>query len=293
VPESRQRAAARSAEAPAGRQRESSSSSARSLLLTTLGEFVHPRDGVAWTGTLVEALGALGVEEKSARQAVARTAAEGLLQSSRHGRRVRWSLTPTGASLLQEGTERIYGFMRQNRPWDGRWLVLTVGVPESQRQLRHRLRTRLTWLGLGSPSPGLWVVPDASKSDAVRAAVQELGLLERSFAWAGPALAAGDPAALLSSVWDLASVEKRYLGFIDRFDAEEVTSDREAFVAQVQLIQEWRRFPFLDPDLPVELLDHDWPGPRAATIFHDRRDRWHRRAQVEWDRMDRAAGDRN
>jgi phenylacetic acid degradation operon negative regulatory protein len=215
------------------------------------------------------------------------------LESSRHGRKVRWSLTPAGASLLQEGTERIYGFMRQNRAWDGRWLVLTVGVPESQRQLRHRLRTRLTWLGLGSPSPGLWVVPDASKADAVRAAVEELGLLERSLAWAGPALEAGDPAALLSSVWDLADVEKRYLGFIERFESEEVSTDREAFVAQVQLIQEWRRFPFLDPDLPVELLDHDWPGPRAASIFHERRDRWHRRAQAEWDRMDRAAGDRN
>ena len=34
-------------------------------------------------------------------------------------------------------------------PWDGRWLVLSVPIPETQRRLRHRLRTRLTWLGLG------------------------------------------------------------------------------------------------------------------------------------------------
>jgi len=61
-------------------------------------------------------------------------------------------------------------------------------------------------------------------------------------------------------------------------------------VAQVEMVQEWRRFPFLDPDLPAELLDHDWPGPRAAAAFHDRHDRWHRQAQAEWDRMDAAAG---
>src|SRR3954447_2002740 len=119
--------------------------SARSLLLTVLGEFVHPREGRVWTGTLVEALGALGVEAKSARQALARTAAEGLLASERQGRRVRWALTADGARLLEEGTQRIYGFMREPHAWDGRWLVLTVGVPESQRQLRHRLRTKLTW----------------------------------------------------------------------------------------------------------------------------------------------------
>ncbi|MFG1708828.1 PaaX family transcriptional regulator C-terminal domain-containing protein [Nonomuraea sp. M3C6] len=46
------------------------------------------------------------------------------------------------------------------------------------------------------------------------------------------------------------------------------------------------RFPFLDPDLPAELLGHAWPGPRAAAVFHDLHNRWHRRAQTEWDRMD-------
>lgn len=266
--------------------------SARSLLLTVLGEFVHPRGGQVWTGTLVEALGALGVEPKAARQALARTAAGGLLEPTRHGRRVRWRLTPAGAALLTEGTERIYGFMRDRHGWDGRWLVVTVGVPESRRQLRHRLRTRLTWLGLGSPSPGLWVVPDAGTLPAVQAVLEELGLAERAFAWTGAAAGLGDAPALLRAAWDLGDVEKRYLAFIQHAEQARVGSDRDAFVAQVQLIQEWRRFPFVDPDLPVELLDHDWPGPRAASTFHERHDRWHRRAQAEWERMDAEAATR-
>lgn len=275
-----------------GRQRESGYLSARSLLLTVLGEFVHPRRGEVWTGTLVEALGALGVEEKSARQALSRAAGEGLMSSTRSGRRVRWQLTTAGEQLLREGTERIYGFMRQTRPWDGRWLVLTVSVPESQRQLRHRLRTRLTWLGLGSPSPGLWVVPDVTKEALVRALIDELGLHDRAFAWDGFAVSAGDPGNLINTAWDLDYVEKRYLAFIDRFGDADAPTAQDAFVSQVRLVQEWRRFPFLDPDLPSELLDHDWPGPRAAATFHDRRDRWHRRAQTEWDRMEDEAGQR-
>ena len=275
-----------------GFQRESGYPSARSLLLTVLGEFVHPRRGQVWTGTLVEALGALGVEQKSARQALFRAAGEGLMSSTPHGRRVRWQLADAGEQLLREGTERIYGFMRAPHPWDGRWLVLTVSVPESQRQLRHRLRTRLTWLGLGSPSPGLWVVPDAGKEAEVSAVIDELGLHDRAFAWAGSAASGGDPAKLINTAWDLNAVEKRYLAFIDRFEDAHAIAERDAFVNQVRLVQEWRRFPFLDPDLPSELLEHDWPGPRAAATFHDRHDRWHRRAQAEWDRMDDEAGQR-
>ena len=30
----------------------------------------------------------------------------------------------------------------------------------------------------------------------------------------------------------------------------------------------------------------------AAALFHTRRDRWHRRAQREWERMEKAAGER-
>lgn len=267
--------------------------SARSLLLTVLGEFVFPRSGGAWTGTLVESLGSLGVEEKSARQAIARTSADGLLEPERHGRRVRWRLTASGSKLIEEGTQRIYGFMRDSRTWDGQWLIVTVGVPETQRNTRHRLRTRMNWLGLGSPSPGLWVIPDASTEDDVRTVLQELDLASRAFVWVGRRAADTDPAALISAAWDLEDVAERYREFIKTARTTEVGDDVAAFAAQVRLIQEWRQFPFLDPELPAELLSDDWPGPEAATTFHDLRDRWHRRAQRAWDRMETAAEQRS
>lgn len=271
------------------RRREVGSASARSLLLTVLGEFVHPRHSTVWTATLVQSLQMLGVEEKSARQALTRTANEGLLTSTRHGRRVQWELTPAGADLLEEGTRRIYGFMRERRPWDGRWLILTVAIPESQRQLRHRLRTRLTWLGLGSSTSGIWISPDATKDRAVHEVIRGLGLESQAFAWTGSAAGLGDEQRLVADAWDLASLEDRYLEFIGTFENREAESPTDAFIAQVEIVQEWRRFPFLDPDLPRELLDHDWPGPRAAAAFHDRHRRWHRHAQAEWDRMAQAA----
>jgi phenylacetic acid degradation operon negative regulatory protein len=57
----------------------------------------------------------------------------------------------------------------------------------------------------------------------------------------------------------------------------------EAFIAQVHLVQAWRRFPFLDPALPSRLLDHDWPGSAASELFRDRHEHWRETAQRRWD----------
>jgi phenylacetic acid degradation operon negative regulatory protein len=271
--------------AAGSRRREVAAESARSLLLTVLGEFVHPRQSPVWTAVLVDALGLLGVEEKSARQALARTAGDGLLAPSRHGRRAQWGLTPLGSRILAEGTERIYGFMRSEREWDGRWLVLSVAIPETQRKLRHRLRTRLTWAGLGSPAPGLWVVPDAGKEAEVAAVIAELGVAEHAYTWVGPTAPIADERRLVGEAWCLDDVEARYCEFIDRFSAAEPVDQADAFVEQVRLVQEWRRFPFLDPALPAELLAHAWPGAQAAEIFHRQHDAWNAHAQTHWDSL--------
>lgn len=269
----------------ASRRRELGSPSARSVLLTVLGEFALPREEPVWTGAVLEALAVLGIEEKAARQALARASAEGVLVSERHGRRTAWSLSDGGRTLLAEGTQRIYNFMREHHEWDGTWLVLAVTIPESQRQLRHRLRTRLTWLGLGSPTSGLWVSPDTQQEPAVRRVIHDLELDQQSFAWIGPAAGIGEEYRLMESAWELDEVEQRYLEFVEEYDKRRTSSATEAFRAQVEMVHAWRRFPFLDPDLPRELLDHDWPGPRAAALFHDRHARWHRQAQAEWERM--------
>jgi len=268
------------------RRRETGAPSARSLLLTIMGEFGLPRDEPVWTAAFVESLGTVGVEEKAARQALARTSAEGLIEPVRIGRRTQWRLSDAGRGLLQDGARRIYGFMREQRRWDGRWLVLAVTVPETQRQLRHRLRSRLTWAGMGSPAPGLWVVPNAGQAGEVARIVSELGIEPNAMSWIGESAPIGRPEDVVTAAWtSLEEVERAYADFVDAFEQRKVNGAAEAFAAQVELVQAWRRFPFIDPALPIELLDHDWPGPRAAAVFHRLHERWHRRAQTHWDTL--------
>lgn len=277
------------AEHPAlSRRRELGAASARSLLLTVLGEFVLPRGEPVWTQVLIDVLSQLGVEQKSARQALARTAAEGLLTSDREGRRVRWSLSEAGTRLLSDGAARIYGFGTAAPPWDGRWLVLLVSVPEARRRLRHRLRTRLAWAGLGSPTPGVWLSPDPGKQAEVAEVVESLGLAPVSSSFVGPFGTIGDERTMVAQAWDLAEVEQAYEDFLATFSGAEPTDAADVLAHQILLVHAWRRFPFLDPKLPAELLPSRWAGARAAELFDTLHTRWQRTAQKHWQR--RAAG---
>jgi phenylacetic acid degradation operon negative regulatory protein len=264
------------------RRREVGGGSARSLLITILGEFVLPAAQPVWTGTLVDVLAMLDVEEKSARQALARTAAEGWLSSDRVGRRVRWHLTAPGHRLLVEGAERIYSFGSNAVDWDGRWLVLLVSVPESMRELRHTLRTRLSWAGFGTPTPGVWISPHADAESAANQILADLALPTNAMSFVATYGAMGRQEDMVASAWDLAEVAQRYAGFIDEFGTPDVPDADAVLRAQTQLVQAWRRFPFLDPQLPRELLPQDWIGTRAAILFNDRHIQWRDAARRRW-----------
>ncbi len=247
--------------------------SARSLLMTILGEFVLPAGAPVWTGTLVASLSACGVEDKTARQALARTAAAGWLMSERAGRRVRWELTDAGVRLLAEGTERIYSFGAGRPEWSGDWLLVLVTVPESRRDLRYRLRTRLTWAGFGSIGAGAWISPDVSREPEAAAVLSELGL-DGAVSFVGRAGSIGDSAEVVREAWDLATVDAAYAAFLDGPAAASPDTPEQSFAALVRLVHEWRRFPFADPALPAPLLPPDWHGRAAATSFHRCHDRW-------------------
>jgi phenylacetic acid degradation operon negative regulatory protein len=61
---------------------------------------------------------------------------------------------------------------------------------------------------------------------------------------------------------------------------------------QVQLVQQWRVVPFLDPGLPAELLPADWPGPAAAESFRTAHGCFHSDAQAHWAQLMRVAEQR-
>jgi DNA-binding transcriptional ArsR family regulator len=156
--------------------RPRSGSSAKARLLTVLGELVLPHGGAVWTSTVVDALALCDVDERNARQALARLAEQGVVRSEKQGRRARWHLTDAGRRLLVEGTERIYALGTGDDRWDGRWLVVLCSVPEDQRAKRHQLRTRLEFAGFGFVAPGVAICPHVAREQAAEAVLAALDL---------------------------------------------------------------------------------------------------------------------
>ena len=247
---------------------------AKALLLTVLGEFVLPSGGAAWTSTLVEAVGALGVTEKNARQAISRVGDQGLIVADRHGRRVRWSLSPAGRALLETGTERIYRFGVAMVDWSGVWLVAHCPVAESQRSVRTQLRTKLGFLGFGELAASLLISPHVEREPELRAVLGELGLMGDSTIMRSTMASAEEHGDVVGRAWDLEELDESYSAFVGEQSDVRPGDGASAFRAIVELVHGWRRFPFVDPELPTELLPRPWAGAEAAELFHDRHDRW-------------------
>jgi len=259
---------------------------ARGLLFTVLGEFVLRSGGVAWTSSLIEVLGRIGVEEKATRQALMRTAADGWLSAERSGRRTCWRLTASAEQLLTEGTERIYGFTATRQAWDGRWLVVLARVPEAGRPARHRLRTRLSWAGFGTPAPGVWLSPDTSRHLEAERVLASAGLLADSQIFRAEYASGGSLAAMARAAWDLDQIEQCYEEFIADFASR---AGADGLARLVQLVHRWRRFPWIDPVLPAELLPDPWRGSVAARLFEQRHAELAPGARAEWRRIMQAA----
>ena len=277
------------------RQHAAGAPSARGLLLTLLGEFVLPGDaagdGTAWTSAVLVTFGRLGIEEKTTRQALMRTAAAGWLEAEKLGRRTRWRLTGAARQMLTDGAARIYSFTGPDPEWDGRWLLISARIPESDRRARHVVRTRLSWAGFGSLGPGLWISPHPDReAEAVRV-LREAGIADDAQVFVARRSGLGDERVMVATAWDLTAIEEQYEQFLDEFrdPARGHSPDWHPLTQQIELVHAWRRFPAVDPALPRGLLPSRWSGLEAARLFADRHRQWSAEARQEWKRLNDVA----
>jgi phenylacetic acid degradation operon negative regulatory protein len=252
------------------------------MLLTLLGEYVYPADRPLWTRTFVEALAALGFEEAAARQALARSGAAGWLASERSGRQTQWRLTEQARGILEAGKDRIYGFGRGETPWAGEWLLLYVAVPETGRRHRGRLHTRLSWAGFGFLPQCLWISPDPTREAEAAEVLSSLGFADRATSFRAAHAAIGGIDDLVRRAWDFDAVAEHHRRFLAEADGTRPRTRKASFVALTRLVHRWRSLPFVDPDLPNELLPPGWIGRQAACLFHRLHERWSEAAREWW-----------
>jgi phenylacetic acid degradation operon negative regulatory protein len=254
--------------------------SARSLLTTILGFFVLPLSEPVWASALTRALGTVSVDPAAARQALARGARDGWIQSCRIGRRATWSVTPGGRAALDAGVSYVLRFAARSDIWDGRWLMLIVNLPSSD----YRVRRRLQWAGFGQLSAGTWLSPQADREAEVISLLDELGLGDGACTLIARSGALGDCQRLVRQAWDLQSLAREYQQFI-KDTALRDSKQNDPFARQVLLVNSWRRLTLRDPGLPHAGLPADWAGHAAARMFLERFHEQQPEAGAEWRRI--------
>lgn len=237
---------------------------ARSALFDLYGDHLLSRDERAPVAALVRLLAPLAISAPAVRTAVSRMARQGWLEPVRLPGGAGYRLTPRAVRRLTQAADRIY---RRDAPrWDGRWHVVVV-ERIADRAARERLRSALRYLGYACLDGSTWVSPRPSV---------ELGPLLAAESVAGMRFHAsydGDPRGLAARAWDLDGLAQAYRQWlaragelIPRGDGDE--TDEAVFAARSVLVHEWRKFLFIDPGLPAELLPPGWQGTAAAELFH-------------------------
>lgn len=240
------------------------------LLMTLLGHYWFGRSEHLPSAALVELLAEFDISKPSARAALNRLTKRGLLVSSKRGRNTYYGLSVRAVPLIEESLKRVVAFgAREARRWDGAWTIVAFSVPEVQRDVRHSIRTNLHWLGFAALYDGLWCSP-WDERDAALAILSDLGVDSATVMRADI-----DPRSTVQapSAWDLEAVKEKYLEFEEEFSPmlddvrRGALTASQTLVARTKVLDSWRKFPGVEPELPAELLPEDWPRARMRGLF--------------------------
>jgi phenylacetic acid degradation operon negative regulatory protein len=243
------------------------------LVLTLLAAHLPRRDRWSWSGGLVSLLGEFGFSAGAARIALARMVHRGLLDRGRNGRYVNYALSEHARDLLAEGDRRIFSFGRNTEPV-ATWTVVWQAVPEDRRQAREWLVRRLRFAGFGSLQDGTWIAPHDREREVLKL-VAELGVAAHVGVLLGRPSVRLDFHAVVDRVWDLSELSARYQAFVAEFApytdpaARAALDDRAALVLRTRLVHLFRKFPTLDPELPVDLVEPPAGRVDAVALFHE------------------------
>lgn len=250
----------------------------RTLILDVYGAYARSLGGWLAVADLVRLMGTLSVDQAAVRSAVVRMTRRSLLEAEVRGAARGYRLTAAARSLLEEGDRRIFTARKPADLADG-WVLVSFSVPERERHQRHALRTRLTWLGLGKLSNGLWIGPQRVRADLTEALAGS-GLQHYADIFDADYMGFDDPADMVRRSWDLDALRARYRAFLEvtgpmlrRWRGRRNGDGRQAFVDYTLTLHRWRMFPYLDPGLPRQVLPAGWEGEAAAVEFFEARRR--------------------
>jgi phenylacetic acid degradation operon negative regulatory protein len=232
------------------------------------------------TRVFLHVLNRLGVTESASRATLTRLTNQHVLTRIRQGRSAAYSLSAVGLDMLTQGRDRILS----SRPFDhpnAQWTLLSFSIPETRRDLRHQLRSRLAWAGFGSLRDGLWISPAAIDAHDLLAGLESpddlLPLID--LFTATPQLPT-TITRVISKAFDVSAIQRAHHDFLDRW-ASVYKSNGEPLPQLTALLAHWISLLRTDPGLPTTQLDDDWPATQSAKTFRRLFSAWNDAAHLQ------------
>ena len=243
--------------------------SPRHLILSLFG--LYARHGAHWLSvrSLIALMTDLDIDAPATRSSVSRLKKRGVLEPAKSDGQAGYRLSPSARAMLSAGDARIWSRPRASVA-EG-WLLVVFSVPEAERGKRHELRSLLTRLGFGTAAPGVWIAPGTAHDETL-AALDRAGLTSYTELFRGVYLGSGPAEVRVGEWWDLPSIAAQYDEFVaDHSPLTQLRSPdpARAFTAYVPMLTAWRRLPYLDPGIPLDLLPAGWPGVHAGDLFSE------------------------
>ncbi|GEL77027.1 phenylacetic acid degradation operon negative regulatory protein PaaX [Tenuibacillus multivorans] len=248
----------------------------RSMIFTLYGDYIRHYGNMIWIGSLIRLLKEFGHNEQSVRAAISRMSKQGWVQSEKRGNKSYYFLTEQGKARMDEAGRRIY--QEESPSWDERWRILVYNIPEEKRNLRDQLRKELVWSGFGLLSNSCWITPNPLE-EQVHRLIDKYDIASYVTLFDASYEGMNTSKSLVEKCWDLEDVNERYSQFIQEYSQKYYIdknliekgeiSDGTCFVKCASLVHQYRKFLFIDPNLPGELLPEKWLGDSAATLFSD------------------------
>lgn len=237
----------------------------QTIMLMFLGWRVLGRGIAVFSGSHVALMERMGVSEEATRSTLTRMVNRDLLARHRRGRKMYFGLTPRAIAVLGEGEHRLWRTGAVNLDGDGRWTLLGFSLPESRRDDRHQLRSRLRWGGFGMLRSGLWIAPGVVDVTAV---LQDRRLLDHIVVFRAEPVEPADIGQVVRDAYDLGAIAARYHQFLRRWDVPQpLPAAPDDLARLLWLLGEWLLLLRDDPRLPLHHLPTDWPAVAAEKVF--------------------------
>ncbi|GAB3299765.1 PaaX domain-containing protein, C- domain protein [Epidermidibacterium keratini] len=142
----------------------------------------------------------------------------------------------------------------QTSAWDGSWRMVAITAGRRSRSERDAFRNAMRAQRMAELREGLWMRPD---NIAVSASDGSESSDDLVYFTSYPR----DPEPLVRELWDLNEWSERARALLSAMDESLALPDAFAVSAAVL------RHLMVDPLLPAELLDNDWPGAELRTTY--------------------------